>query len=330
MGSRQWCLDHDDDLPAFVTIVCDSHWPGKPDCLPIQVQVGPFWEGAIPYREESISGRYGRSFESLGTLPQYNKYLITAEYQLQRMTNCWPTSIPKIWHPPGSTLSLRVRGSGQYLLVSPAGMRAAGQLLLCDETNTAALSRSVATRIILPTAEYAITCGRLTKDQLDLIVWDGRLDTMLGCVNHGPEYGSPGSETMDSCINFLGAARGTMLFDGYEIHEMCVCSYTSHLRYALTATFKKRVITDDWAMPRLDADGRYIGWNHDFVAIEGERKWGWTYIKMWDEGVCRSRYPFVDFGQLLTGGSPCTSQSCSTQGAPHTYLRDNQLCRPWV
>src|SRR5208282_744876 len=102
IGIRKWSIDHGDDLETFLELICKSHWPNKPDVIPIQVQSGEFFEGSNLRRPLEDPNRY---LYTMGALPVYGKYLVIAQYALHKITNCWPEKIPKPWHPPGTTLS---------------------------------------------------------------------------------------------------------------------------------------------------------------------------------------------------------------------------------
>ena len=335
IGVRKWVLDPGDDIDAFTLIVCESHWPGQPDSIPIKVDTGAFYDGVLVSRDCASP----RTVETLGDLPKYSKRLVVAQYALHRMTNCWPITIRKPWHPEGTTLTLRVKGSGQVLLVSPAGLRAVPPSAYAGEEGVA-LGRSIGTRIIMPIAEYHITCDRMTEEQVDTAqarggggVWD----SYLGCVNENPgwEY------------DFLNAEAGTLLFDGYELTESNVCHPTDSRRWKFTAVLKRRLVLDESGLPVLDCDGIAIGWNHDFVNVGGQKQWGWRYIKMLNSkrsceessaasdsgatnGDIKPRYPDKIF-EYLFGGTVGdilgSDQACEeSESESVTELNDADIC----
>ncbi len=331
VGVRKWVLDQTDDLGKFLNIVAKSRWPGFPgqtddfmDCIPYQIQSGAYFDG-VCVGTRSVADR--RTEENIGPLPVYGKTLVVAQYALHKMTNCWPETIPKPYHPEGTTLSLRIRGAGQYLLVSPAGVQAASPLMTCTP-GAAGLGASVGTRVIVPIAEYHIACDRMTKTQVDdALRVPTQVDTtvnywdmLLGCV-HGGE--NPNSD-------FLGAEAETLLFDGYELTETFCCDILDPVRYCLTAVFKKRVLVNEGGTTMVDDDGLVVGWNHDYVnkIVSGKpsKTWGWLYIQMTQNGVCVPRYTPVDFSGLF---GPYAVQPCgaSVVSDTITYLDDADICK---
>ena len=225
VGVRRWTLDPCDDLAKFLRIVCKSHFPGYQDSIPVQIQTGGLWEGVVLTRE------HARTYETLGEPPKYGKTLVVAQYALHRMTNKWPRHltgtdesgqpVKKPYHPPGTTLSVRVRGSGQFLLVSPAGMRTGTMNELLCTPGTESLSASVGTRIVIPITEYHLTCDRMTLEQVNDAMRTPSWDDYQGSVNK---------------YKFMGAPPGTLLFDGYESPETFACDVDEPLRYSLTAS----------------------------------------------------------------------------------------------
>lgn len=321
-GTRQWIVGSGEDVVSFMQTVCESHFPGFPDCLPVEVRVGPQWEGNKIYRP---SQRY---YENMGSLPSYNSYLVNATYALQRLTNCWPTAIPKPAHRAGTAMSLRVRGSGQMLLITAAGARgAATPLMLCnDQIARESFTASLATRVAIPTAEYHITCDRITPHQLNLILGPDRphrWDKLLGCVN-----------MKASRIGFLGHSPETLLFDGYELAETFVPNIDSPRRYRLTAILKSRVIMQGEQQVK-DTYGNIVGWNHDFTNLKSGT-WGWTYIKIENGKLpgsnltnCVARYTPAVFEAMFThwqGNMPPAEVCGDGERGTMTPMYDDDFC----
>ena len=292
-GTRKWILDHDDEMDTFVRMVCESHWPGYPDAIPVQVQTGSLWDGAIIKRDCPTDPRLTLT---MGGLPKYNKQQVVATYALHRMTNCWPEGTPKPWHPDGTTLTMRIRGSGQMLLVSPAGMQAVAPSAFCG-TDGVALGKSVGTRIVVPISEYHICCDRLTTDQVSDIhvAAGGHLDMRNGTVNRdNTDFGRE--------FQFLGCRPGTLLFDGYELVESNVCHPDSPRRWRLTVALKHRVILDSIGKIMTDCDGLAIGWNHDYINVAGNSQWAWRFIQVRNPDVeCQASNDDTSYGSI--GGS---------------------------
>lgn len=324
IGVRKWALDKGDDLEDFTRIVANTHWPGQPDAIPIQIQSGAFDEKVVVTR----SCTEPRMTGNMGSLPEYGKYLVVATYMLHNMTNCWPTGteafpgIPKPCHLAGTTLNIKVRGSGQVLTVAPAGMHYASPLLLCTP-GAESLTASMGTRIIVPVTEYHICCDRLTWQQVSTILAFRHWDLLQGCVN----------ERYPGGAKFLGKEDETLLFDGYEIAESMVCHPDSPRRWRMTACLKHRVIQDDSGYAATDGDGRTIGWNHDFVA-QG-KSWGWRYIKMnralnttgsssGDNFDCRPRYEPTWFFNSMFGCT--TTQTCEGSEDEGVEFDETSIC----
>jgi hypothetical protein len=313
VGNRRWALDANDDLHEFLKIVCASHFPGYPDAVPIQVQAGGFWEG-VNMRPDPVGS--GRTYETLGLLPQYGKLLIVAQYALHHMTNCWPDLIPKPWHQKGTTLTMRVRGAGQFLLISPAGMKpgTAGSIL-CTE-GAEAPSASFGAAIVLPVTEYHLSCDRMTRAQVN-----------KAFGGTGPLGKSRDWDDFQGSVNqyrFLGASSGTLLFDGYEITETHACDPDEPNRYCLTACLKQRIVTDHNGKVWQDAQGNPVGWNHDYVAQNGSKLYDWIYITIHKGKDCLPRYTPLNFQTMF---SPTDETGkCGELPATQTALGDCDLC----
>lgn len=336
IGTRRWTLNYDDDLDTFLGYVCTSHFPGWRDSLLVQVQSGALWDEVVtkpdPRRNESGDITSWRAFEDMGLLPKYGEVMVVAQYALHRLSNCWPDHITKPWHPPTTTLELRVRGSGQYIVVTPQGVSVPSALGLCSDTVTAAtISAAMATRIIVPVAEYTVSCDRMTLAEVNAAMPDGKWDVYNGCVNF--EMECPQQSDPLASVDFLGAPYGTLLMDGYEMQETYVCHPADPHRYRLTACFKKRVVTAPDGTTLNDEDGVPVGWNHDYINRPGGRGWGWWPVKLqsWTDGVmtCVDRYPFIDFGSLFgyCGDQLCGEDQLEEMASPMT---DCEACVPWT
>jgi hypothetical protein len=303
-GVRHWTLDYGDDVFKFVAAVCASHWPKEPDSVPVSVQWGPYSKSTVLKREGD------RTRDTIGDLPTYGKILVVAHYAMHKLTNCWPSEIPKPWHPEGTSLSLKIRGSGQYILISPAGMRTGQTPMVdpnCRHTGlTEAFSHAVNCRIVCPVTEYRLTCGRMTPGLVDAAM-NPHWDSLQGTVNSKP---------------FLRAEEGTLLFDGYELEDTYVCDANNPHRYNLSATLKQRVILDDDGVP-LKVGSYSVGWNHDFVNVKGDT-WGWRRIFMLNEGKdCNLRYIEHDFRTMFGGQG---KQKCGDTGKAGTKFKDCDFC----
>lgn len=314
-GTRKWLLSPDVNRTEFTRIVCRSHLPDYPDCIPIQVEVGPADDQVVHHRDNGAP----RYEENMGVFPHYGQYQVVAHYALQRMTNCWPEAIPKPWHPVGTTLNLRVRNATQIIQVTPAGARGAISSPLSGCTDGGeALAASVGTRVLVPVTEYYLSCDRMLPADVDLA---------LGADDLSP---TGGWDIMQACVNsdwFMGCAPGTLLFDGYEIQETFACDNVSPLRYCMTACLKQRVITESTGEnvgAPLQRAGVYVGWNHDYVAVEGSAKWDWVFIQLWQAGDCVPRYWYMEFKNLFGDNTTSNPQGCDVADNPGSFTEINE------
>jgi len=218
-----------------VAKVCKSHWPKQKDAVVTSVQVGPYDE-----KLDLHGGTWQKSMKCSDTL-------VVAQYQLLMMRDTrWPHCIEKPRHPRGTVLTLRVRGSGQFLTMPPGAFVAKGagggpQQVLTQNDNC---------RMVIPITEYHITCDRLKADQVPN--WKRR----EGTVN-------------DS--KFLGEKPGTLLFDTWEIDHSFAPDPKNPARYKLTCVLRSRDI------PVCQSDIKYAGWNEIYHG--GLQKWVTVKIK---------------------------------------------------
>ncbi len=324
MGTRKWSLDQGDDVDAFLLMVAESHWPKNPDVVPESIEFGAFWDGAIV----SMAGPH--TINTLGPTPKYNKYGCVAHYRLHNMTNCWPVRYKKPWHPPGTSLSLKIRGSGQFILVSPASFHPGTKGLCQPGFPTIAQNPAVQSSIIVPVTEYHLSCDRMTLKQVNHALltdfgghdWDDR----SGTVN------ADGFKIDGDVITkhfFLGAPPETLLFDGYEIDETYVPHPTDPHRYRMTAILKQRCLVDKHgdALKDCKDPDLFVGWNHDFVVLD-KHGGKWLYINLLHhqncqdssstnpDDDCKPRYHLQKFCNMF--GTP--------DGHPSSDCQDTSAC----
>ena len=84
LGICAWQLDASVNIEKFCHYVSRSHWPNRPDAIPVQVQSGPFDNNTV------IDCTGTMTEETMGPLPRYGAAKVIAHYALQRMSNCWP------------------------------------------------------------------------------------------------------------------------------------------------------------------------------------------------------------------------------------------------
>lgn len=308
-GLRRWTLDPGDDVDNFVQTVCESHWHSNPDVLPESVEVGGFFEQVI------VHAAGPHTTKTLGPPPTFNKTLVVARYRLHNLVNCWPDRIPKPWHPLGTTLTCKIRGSGEAILVNPSGFRIGG-IHDCDKTTAQiGLGERDTTRIIIPITEYHISCDRMTLAQVNR-AWDA----LGGGLDWDQRVGTVNDVNNEDQPPFLGCPPETLLFDSYEVDETYVPSTINPHRYRLTAVMKQRDVVGNDRKPLKDCDGNFIGWNHDFTSVTKEGA-GWHYYRLRNDqqhckngspgpaiDPCGPRFQLVQFCNLF--GCPYGTTDC--------------------
>jgi len=266
IGTRKWVVTGSPKtLHSFLLKVCQSFWPGVENAVPTIIQVGAF--------DEKLKFCGSPSARLSDALPHYKETLVVAQYQYLFFTSGWPTYIKtKPYHPPGTTLALRVRGSGQFLTMPPGAFTTNAKF-------GTALSSSENCRIVIPLTEYHITCDRMTEEQVP-----ANMKTREGTVN------------LDT---FIGEKPETLLFDTWELDPSFVPSMTKDLhRHKLTVCLRCRDITVNQPnVPSGTNLGKtYVGWNHDYHVNQ------WVRILIQEPGGSRVRYPRRDFSSIF--GSP--------------------------
>jgi hypothetical protein len=279
-GVRRWVVDGCEDIEAFIDQLCTTNWPDKPSVLPTSITCGPFDEKASFAQKPAGGG--GVSVYS--NLPTYNKYLVVAQYQHQRLSDSWPTIIPKLVHPKGTALSLEVKGGVQFLLVSPTAL-----LGFTDESMTTKvplqqfLTPTGNSRIQIPIVEYHVSCDRMTADDVDTVFGPAAWDYLTGYVNSEP------------C---LGVPAGCLMFESWTMNQTFVPATEDPERFRLTAVFKARTIVRH-VSPGTD----YRGWNWDYVLENGKGGWRmFGVLNNVDGGDAYvPRYPDYDLNGILGG-----------------------------
>ena len=303
-GMQRWYLrgaDHK-QLKATLKKICDSHWPGVPDCVPVTVQ----WGAADD--KVQVTGNVGIDQLS-DELPAFDQYLIVCQYQLLHISDPWPIS-GKPAHPNGSVLAYQTRGGAEMLQVDPLAMLYGGsggrQMASPPSTNS---------RIIVPLTEYHITCDRLT---------DKHLCDVMGSGNH-PWRKREGTVNFQK---FMNEPPGTVMFDTWTLDQTFAPDVNNPRRWRLTAVLKVRNIPgakgdypDKWF------DFKHpMGWNHDYKLIQqtttGRMEMGWCFIRMQSPGSTADdgdtpwgncgtfevqgkqvqtvpRYPYLDFHNMF-------------------------------
>ena len=266
VGTRKWVLTGGEDVNAFVGRVCASHWPGDANTRPVMVQVGAVDEKLLI--KDNTGGGPG------SPLPQFKETLVVAQYQFLLFDTRWPQHITKPYHPPGTTIALRIRSSGQFLTMPPGAFMAVGndkQVVFTTNENC---------RIVIPIAEYHITCDRLKAGQVPS--WKHR----EGTVN-------------DSA--FLGESKETLLFDTAELDH----SFAPALSPRLIPRFKLTIVLRSRDIPVGD---KHFGWNHDYHNDH------WVRIQVKENDTPYDRYPIDNFSGIF-GNSGSASGASGASGS---------------
>jgi hypothetical protein len=286
--------------------ICDSHWPGEPDCVPVTVQWG------APDEKVNVLGDVQDISEEL---PLFDQYLIVAQYQLLHISDPWPfTCKPK--HPRGTVLTLQVRGGGEMLQIDPTAFSSGiGRgMTACFTGVEQAPNETFNSRIRIPLTEYHITCDRLTDEQLCNIMraersWRMREGTVNGDCP-GADY-APFDHPL-----FLREEEGTLMFDTWALDQTFVPDTENCRRWRLTCVLKCRQIPNAKGPYPDDCNkAQYaVGWNHEYKRDNSPKSpFGWRFIMMQDynkmemgytpHGTCPKgwvpRYPYYRFEDLF-------------------------------
>jgi len=275
IGTRKWVVEGNESyLENFLERLCKGHWPKNPNTVPTMIQVGAFDE-----KLKFCGG--GRDLESL---PHYQQTLVVAQYQFQFLNlekPLWPEHIKKVDHPDDTTLSLRIRGSGQFITMPPHSLRA--------QTEDKQIGFSVYDncRIVIPITEYHLTCDRLLPDKVptDWKQFEGAVNSTL----------------------FMGERPGTLLFDTWELDHSFVPDVHEHKsrRFKLTCCLRSRDIPLTKVKDDLSVEGRdYVGWNYDYHDTQWQRIMVETGSKAAGNYKLRARYMPKVFRQMFISGDP--------------------------
>lgn len=280
VGTRKWVLEGSDTstakVRAFVSRICSGYWPRSKCTVPILLQVGAY--------DEKVKMFEGAT---LAALPRYSAVLVVAQYQFRMFSGApWPHCIPKPRHPRGTTLTLRVRGSGQFLAMPPRAFTTSkgkgGEIAFTANENC---------RIIIPICEYHLTCDRLLSHQVPS--WKRR----EGSVNSD---------------KFLGERPGALLFDTWDMDHSYAPGISTKkiVRTKMTCVLRSREIAV--CQPGM----KFAHWNEDYHV----NTWGTVKVKV--KGNSQQgelRYKPMSFDDLFTdsschGEDPCTGGSGSGSG----------------
>lgn len=242
-------------------------YPGLAHCRITSISIKPLSNSLIS------SGAIGDPTQLPAYLTTGNKpaALLTVTYGPAFDGKAWPSSITKPSLRAGTTLRLRVRGSGQFLTIpgrvahweddppepaSPSDPEGGGEV-------QHPVPPDLDGRILIPLTDYNLQWDFVDNPPVD------RLRGLVGTVNQD---------------SFLGAPPETLLFDNYDIDDSFRCSITNPHTNRVTVQLRERRITD----------GTNIhGWNHDFR----ENPPGWQKILLADD---EPRYQPKVFANIFT------------------------------
>ena len=304
-GVRRWYLNCATrrKLKSALHSICESHWPGQKDCLPVAIQAG------APDEKANVLGNIGID-ELSEKLELFDTYLIVAQYQLLHISDMWPVT-GKPSHPQNTILTLQVRGGAEMLQVDPLAF------LIGGEGRQLAPDPSFNCRIRIPLTEYHLTCDRVTDRELCQI-----MDRMSWKLREG----TVNEETKDSPTGlFLNEYEGTLLFDTWTLDQTFVPDVKNPRRWRLSCVLKCRNVPFvQGSYPDNPEKTQYaVGWNHDFKLRNqksGSVVMGWWFITMGvkppyrtaglghelgvtPHGTCRDgqvpRYPYAKFSNIF-------------------------------
>jgi hypothetical protein len=207
------------------------------DVLPVDITVGP--------ANINLGPSYEASADSIETLPIYSKYRVTAQYQLQHDVDVdrnreeqWPTEFVKPTHPTDTSLTMRVRNSGQFLLM-PASSGIAAYYTE-GGTRVGFANATISLAQLIPLREFHITCDRLQYYDCPNSV---RLRDMCGKVNSD---------------RFLGCDPDTLLCESADLDQSFVPDIIEPRRFKITLVLKERRV------PKANKPGEFGGWNYEY------------------------------------------------------------------
>lgn len=269
-ASRRWACDVIDeamqlakDIAAnpFPLPVTDFNLSASKDFLPVAVTIGPFSEGMAP----------GSTSGSVNTLPTYEKYLVAAQYQLLNdagveQWGSWPQWMDKPCHPVGTSLSCRIRNSGQFITMPAATV---GEVVNDAGVKVCNMTANMSLVQLIPIREFHISCDLLQDYQVP------QMELFTGRVNES---------------TFLGADPETLLCESADTDHSFAADIENPCRFRVNVVLRERTITR--------SAGSNVGWNHEYhnVNDDGGNGPGWYRIKLTDGS---NRYSLVDMTEMF-------------------------------
>ena len=275
VGTRKFVLTAEENLSDFIGRACASNWPGDANTVPVLIHVG------LQSDPPRISGGIGTSTSNtLGNLLVFGETLVVVQYQFLHLTDAWSAAFPKPNHPTGTTLTLSVKGSGQFLLITPDAVVAYDSESDDPTAQIAADPAGNSTRIIVPITDYLLTCDRLTESQLTDIFAANSWKNLEGTVNEAP---------------FLDEPAECLMFDTWQMDDSFVPDLANPRRWKLTCCLRCRAIPNANNTSASSASPDFFGWNWDF------EQGGWKYIRIRTSasGLLEPRYKPVSFENLF-------------------------------
>lgn len=198
------------------------------DCVIVSVDVGPFTHQLAP----------GSTGGAINTLPDYDEYLVTAQYaSLPNAGNTpstfWPTYLTRPLIPNHACIWLRQRNSGQMLTMSAQN----GEYVTDAGDFVMQLGENVSSSVLIPLTTYELIVDRLYPDQVP------DFNQYIGAVNED---------------EFLGCYPETLLFEAAETDHSFAADGTYRYRCSIIVT-ERRI--------KMNSAKTIYGWNHEYVTV---------------------------------------------------------------
>jgi hypothetical protein len=234
-----------DDLINFCQYLCngsDTAWSGTPAQSGTGLSANYIYLSdldATPLGGDELHPTPKTMTSPLTDANSYSYWLVTATYTPYPYNKAWPTCMTKPSHTAGSTLSVRIRSSVEYITFTANFVKWTANPDGTGGTNdTDPPPMGVPGRILIPTADVVVSWDRITDPPVDSWM------AVEGRVNNAA---------------FMGFSAQTLLFESYDLDESLWLSTTNPYKYKADLSFKFRS----------------VGWNREF---RDSPPYGWHYI----------------------------------------------------
>ena len=260
---RQWACDTYAEVLAMIRALAapTHHFPnlgagaanaynGWDDMIVVAIEVNPFNRTMAPGTTSggtTISGVVGATIDAM---PSYTKYLITAHYQLVMNAGSqalaeWPPNIERPKIPTHSCISLRIKNSGQVLVMASENGKYVADDYIAGDEPVGPLNEKVSANVVIPLRQFQITVDRMFHYQ----------------VPDFSQYAGAVNESM-----FLNSPPETLLFETAEVDHSFAPDIDNLYRYRCTVVLTERAIHRRIMAPNppgVDPVSAF-GWNHDY------------------------------------------------------------------